>query len=587
MARTRLRLGVSTALVCVLGGLVGIAVLVVLGLGWWSGHQSGQQIKLRMARQVVDRIITDSRRDFDQAADRLAILAGRIAEGDYSLDRRRLGDLLGGALATMPEASALIFIDTDRNLLTVSRRLDGIEPTQRDGRHDPSVATSLERARQSRQAHWGEPIWRGPKLRTALELHQPVRRGERLQGLLLARISLASLSRQVAENGGELAATGFVLYGRDHVLAHALMQRPLAGLSEENPLPRVAALDDAVLKTIWEKEELGADDSLIRTAVIGGKAHFFHTRKHAGFGERPRIVGLHFPAAGIAGSFRHYLPAAIAGLAVFALALLLGRHIAQPLGVLAEASRRVRELRLAETERLPPSRLSELDDAARSFNAMLVGLSWFESFVSKDLMHRLLRQGHEGLAAEQREVSVMFTDIAGFTAISENLTPNETAALLNRHFDAVTACVLAEGGSVDKFTGDGVMAFWGAPEGHTDHAERACRAALAIAEIVRLAGYDDDPPLTVRIGLHSGPAVVGNIGSSDRVNYTVIGDTVNIGQRVEELGREMLLDDEQVVILVSAGSVNHLSPELRDRLSPLGEHRLRGRSEALEVFRLG
>lgn len=104
---------------------------------------------------------------------------------------------------------------------------------------------------------------------------------------------------------------------------------------------------------------------------------------------------------------------------------------------------------------------------------------------------------------------------------------------------------------------------------------------------MRLAGYDDDPPLTVRIGLHSGPAVVGNIGSSDRVNYTVIGDTVNIGQRVEELGREMLLDDEQVVILVSAGSVNHLSPELRDRLSPLGEHRLRGRSEALEVFRLG
>jgi class 3 adenylate cyclase len=151
---------------------------------------------------------------------------------------------------------------------------------------------------------------------------------------------------------------------------------------------------------------------------------------------------------------------------------------------------------------------------------------------------RLIRAGDAGtIRPEARELTVMFTDIAGFTAMSETRPAPEVADFLNEHFALLGACVEAEGGTVDKFIGDALMAFWGAPETQTDTAPRACRAALAIARAVdadnarrTAAGR---PAIRIRIGLHSGPVVVGNVGWPGRINYTIVGDTVNTCQRLE------------------------------------------------------
>src|SRR3546814_11538037 len=110
---------------------------------------------------------------------------------------------------------------------------------------------------------------------------------------------------------------------------------------------------------------------------------------------------------------------------------------------------------------------------------MLSGLRWFETYVPRSLVMRLIRLGEGGVESEERPVTVMFTDIVGFTAASQRLTPRDTADFLNHHFALVAAAIDASGGTLDKYMGDAVMAFWGAPDDQPDHAARACRAALA------------------------------------------------------------------------------------------------------------
>lgn len=183
---------------------------------------------------------------------------------------------------------------------------------------------------------------------------------------------------------------------------------------------------------------------------------------------------------------------------------------------------------------------------------MLAGLKWFETYVPKNLVLRLMRSGGTSVQSEEREVTVLFTDLVDFTQIGSRLAPAQLAALLNEHFTLLAEAIEAEEGTVDKYMGDSIMAFWGAPLDQPDHAARACRAARNIARRVsienvrrRAAG---EAPLGLRIGIHSGAAIVGNIGAPSRVNYTMIGDTVNIAQRLEGLGKEVSPDTEVAVL---------------------------------------
>ena len=138
---------------------------------------------------------------------------------------------------------------------------------------------------------------------------------------------------------------------------------------------------------------------------------------------------------------------------------------------------------------------------------------------------------------------------------------------MNRHFAILCRAVDAHGGTVDKFLGDGMMAFFGAPDRLKGHAAAAVRAAAQIREDLaadnREAVLEGHPALRVRIGIHTGPVIVGNIGASDRVNYTIIGDTVNVSQRLQGLGKE-LAPEAATTIAVSAETASRLDEPLRD-----------------------
>jgi len=258
--------------------------------------------------------------------------------------------------------------------------------------------------------------------------------------------------------------------------------------------------------------------------------------------------------------------------------------IRTPITRLAEAATMIQDLTLDRFTSLPRSRLRELDDAMRAFNAMVGGLKGFALYVPHDLLRHLLARGDPAaIASETREVTVMFTDIVGFTSRTEQLGAEDTATFLNRHFALVSRCIEAEGGTIDKYIGDAAMALWNAAEDQPDHAARAVRAAAAIRAALNADNAGREPPVRMCIGVHSGPVVVGNIGSAARMNYTVVGDTVNTANRLESLGRE-LLPDAEVAVLLSAATMAALPPGTP--VVSLGRHALRGRDAPTEVYTL-
>lgn len=216
----------------------------------------------------------------------------------------------------------------------------------------------------------------------------------------------------------------------------------------------------------------------------------------------------------------------------------------------------------------------------------------FGRYVSPSVVEIITsRPGGLELEGEETEVTVLFADMAGFTSLSEKMTPGDLIDLLEEYFETLTQVILARKGTVDKYIGDAIMCFWGAPIPLKDHARRACRAALEmqqafryLQEIWQARGL---PALSLRIGIHTGRVVAGNVGSRERFNYTIMGDAVNLAFRLEKAnktyGSEILLSEatrrlagdgflirELDHILVRGKTKPVVIYELRDYLPPEG-----------------
>jgi len=184
------------------------------------------------------------------------------------------------------------------------------------------------------------------------------------------------------------------------------------------------------------------------------------------------------------------------------------------------------------------------------------------------------------LGGERREISVLFSDVANFTTLSESLDPVFLAELTNQYFEGVCAAVFKEGGLVNEFMGDGVLAFFGAPHEQPDHADRAVAAALGVDAFAqqfsaerKARGIDFGHS---RIGVHTGIAMVGNIGSRSRLKYSAQGDTLNTGSRLEGLNKVI-----GTRICVSGETVRRTR---RHRFRPIGVFVVKGRHSAIDIF---
>ncbi|MBO0737767.1 MAG: hypothetical protein J2P48_14535 [Alphaproteobacteria bacterium] len=189
------------------------------------------------------------------------------------------------------------------------------------------------------------------------------------------------------------------------------------------------------------------------------------------------------------------------------------------------------------------SHIVEIHELGTTMGVAQRTISSFARFVPKDIVKGIIDSSiSTELGGVRQEVTILFTDVANFTGIAEAADPDRLMRQTSRHFAALTETFLAEGGTVDKFIGDSVMVFWNAPQLQPDHVERACRAALSAkaASDALNTQFEAEglPRFPIRLGIHCGDAVVGNLGSAERMNYTVLGNSVNLAARLEGLNKE-------------------------------------------------
>jgi class 3 adenylate cyclase len=275
-----------------------------------------------------------------------------------------------------------------------------------------------------------------------------------------------------------------------------------------------------------------------------------------------------------------FVVVALALLAAATAALFANFVFARPIRRLAAQLREVERFSLDQVRHVPTF-LAELNDFSQALRRMAGGLSAFARYLPLDVVKPLVSGEVEPRpGGKLTEITVMFADLPAFTELTEQLGP-DVEPHLTSFLTLAVAAIHAEGGTVDKFIGDAVMAIWNAPNEVPDHALRACRAANAIrAGLHALPAISPDrSEIRVRIGINTGNALVGNVGSAERLSYTAIGDTVNTASRLVGVAKEHCVEvvlSETTYAL--AGAVT---------AEPLGVATVRGKSVPVAIYALG
>jgi class 3 adenylate cyclase len=591
---------VLSASFVVLTALSGVAVVLAL-LG---SMRTTTGLLRERTEQVVRTVELRLRDHLEPVRAQAVFLAEAIVDGRLDpANAEELDAWLSGALAGTPQVAAISFGSAQWQGVRAQRDAAGRSTIVRiDMRSVPNIEAIFKQLRAAPAPYWGDLLW-SPELRQPLvNLRVPVRRNGQFIGAVVSLVSMGQLSRVVAE----LSPTGggtFVLYDRDFVLAHPRLVDPKnLLLLPGQVLPRLEQVGDRALTGMWtiETEQtrrlFGANNDNIHIAKIEGQDYVFVYRDIAGLSDKVLTVGAYFPAQQVYSETESLRNGAIAAVVALVVALiigvLLGRAISRPMVRLETAADEIRDFKF-ESPPLPSSIFEEIDHANAAVNASRAALHWFSTFVPRKLVTRLLAEGETTLKSKRRDVTIMFTDIVGFTMEAEDLPEDETASFLNEHFALLATCIEDEGGVIDKFIGDAIMATWGAIKRIPDHADSAVAAALDIARALhednRKRIAQGRKPVRMRIGLHSGPVVVGNIGAPGRINYTVVGDTVNTAQRMEQLAKQYMDEGEEIAVLITGDTVRALtnpSSLVEVLAAPAEMHEVRGRVEPIEVHKL-
>ena len=287
---------------------------------------------------------------------------------------------------------------------------------------------------------------------------------------------------------------------------------------------------------------------------------------------------------------RTYLLLAVLGLLVSAvLAIWIARGVSRPVLELATGAKKIAGGNYQHQVRLKQK--DELGTLANSFNQMSEGLAERDrvrdllgKVISPEVAVELLERG-VALGGEEREVSVLFSDLRNFTGMCESLSPHDMLEILNHYFTRMASIVEKHGGIVDKYVGDALMALFGAPVTYPNDADRALRSALEMVEALDALNQHWHerglPIIGVGIGVHTDVVVAGNMGSETRLNYTVIGDGVNLASRLEGLTKT---PEYQARIIVSSATLARARDQYQTRR--LGEVAVKGRQQATEIFAL-
>jgi adenylate cyclase len=586
-------------LVLSIGALVLLSVGSVLIVNWVADRRIVQEFTSRLITRVLSAEERSLREHLDAAVDQGDFIAVAISSGRYQFDEPALADFVGGTLAAAPQVEGVVLSDGNGKALRISR---GGSNTEFQIDHfnvagNSQFAALADQIRARKHPYWGPPVYLEQRQETFLNYRVPIWSGDTYVGFAALGISTRALSMLAKELSDAPRSISFMLYGHDRVLAHPLMTEGSPRQTENASFPLLRTFGDPVIENLDSAppiDEIGQVPQagvLAREPSVAGERYLVFAREITDYSELPITVGTYFLARAVDGPIRLFywatiLAVALLGVSLIVAALMAGA-IARPIRRAARGTTAIGNLDFDDVAPLSGSYFREINSLARSFNAMLDGLRAFGRYVPRTLVVRLVKEGRVASGSEERVLAIMFTDIVSFTSTCEKMSAGEVADFINQHLALVSYCIEQEGGTIDKFIGDAVMAFWGAPGRIENPAASACRAAVAIQRALAADNKrrvsEGLESVRIRMGIHLGPVIVGDIGTPNRINYTIVGDAVNATQRLESLGK-MIDPEAEAIALVSEEIFAGVPAGFQ--FIERGIHLVKGKQENLKVFQL-
>ena len=414
----------------------------------------------------------------------------------------------------------------------------------------------------------------------------PYYSGGKLAGVAAIDMTLAGLGEYLAERRVSPGTVSYMLDHQGRVIAASDLSKTYANVAGKLELLHVTALDNDLPAFAFSARPRGSEG--LYTFTRDGKDYVASlATMPAEFGKKWQLFII-TPLADFTSTFQaNNIRLAIFGLMAMALQIVIiffmTGVVSSPLEKLAFKVGKIQEL---GTEQLPSvsSPISEISVLSKAIDTLDAAVKSFSAFVPIGLVTQLLQSEQKlELGGHSRFLTIFFSDLEGFSTMSEEVPSQELLLRVSAYLELVTKTVNQEHGTIDKFIGDGVMAFWGAPALLDDHAWRSCVAAMriqrgmdALNERWRAEGLK---PLNVRMGIHSDAVLVGNIGSKERMSYTVMGDGVNIAARLEGTNKEF-----HTRILISHSVFKEAGERLCVR--PIDDVTVKGRRGKVPIYEL-
>jgi len=416
--------------------------------------------------------------------------------------------------------------------------------------------------------------------------------------LELERLStfLASVFSPSANSVALREGTGFIMTGDGSMVAFPDQEqvvvvsdkpgaKPKPRLLSETTHPRLSLVSDALKNGKISTANLGQPTTALIADRLNPDELFYVT-----LNSEPRlgwVIGTIIPAKVFLATIERnnemlLVLLGVMVLALSVLAIIVARIIfVRPLNKMVHQMGAIEQFRLQDVEKVS-SAVSEIKSLSRSMEQMKTGLESFGRYLPRELLPELLKKDQIAtIGGDRRTMTVLFSDIANFTTISEKLG-YRLAEHLATYFESMSERIYRNNGVIDKYIGDAIMAFWGAPTPNENHATDACAAAVSCRDALAeqsLSAQSDDVVFSARFGISTGRMLVGNFGSNNRLSYTVIGDPVNLAARLEGLNKEF-----GTSILIGPTTYQFARYEIIVRR--LDQVIVKGKTEAVDVYEL-
>jgi len=572
--KVKLRVTIAVGVLLITTTLAAILLL----LSWYSSARAVRTFTRDLLGPVAQQVTGQTRDLLDSAATAATVAVAVV--GEAPPDRRHdVLDVVGFALLSSEPALSYIQLGLpDGSWTRVARREDGslesqqcrtteesptptramitrrapgaarkdtLDRTEIDDTYDPRTRPWYRGARDSTGVFLTDAYSHPPDemIVVTAAIALPSADGTDA-GVVAVAITLTEISEMLARlRLGDQPLRAFVLDARQGTLA-AAGATPIRGSSGSVTLPRLEETEPPALRALARNPDFGAAVETGKEAtfayVVNGERQLAVVQPIAIHG-REWLAGAVVAEDDFLGTIRQDITRNIlVSLGVIACFLagasFLAKSIADPLQAIAVETDHLRRLDFAERP-LAHTVFEEIADVHSVFGSLKSGLRGFGKYVPLKLVQGMLADGTEpGLGGSSQELSILFSDIQGFTAFAEELGIDEMATVLGDYLASLASIVADESGTVDKYIGDGMMAFWNAPRPVPDHAERAVMTAIRCRDAI--AAMPRAHRLRTRFGIHTDRVIVGNFGAPDRLAYTAMGDGVNLAARLESVNNE-------------------------------------------------